>query len=175
MHYPLKAVISGLERHQLYIMGIAIAYLLPKPYEQISLFPFPLQHLSLGMVSAGSATSDPAPPCPLCFQCYGSRMDAVLVCPSSESLELLRLFPFSQESKFLSTASSFLLQLGAPGQPCPHGTWWQYWQCCHCRCISVPGSASAWALALVVQGLELRGRSRHSHVRTLQENQQARH
>lgn len=39
MHYPLKAVISGVERHQLYIMGIAIAYLLPKPYEQI---PFPI-------------------------------------------------------------------------------------------------------------------------------------
>lgn len=86
MHYPLKAVISGLERHQLYIMGTAIAYLLPKPYEQISLFPFPLQHLRLGMVSAGRATSDPAPLCPLYFQCHGSRMEAALVCPSSESL-----------------------------------------------------------------------------------------
>lgn len=85
MHYPLKAVISGLERHQLYIMGIAIAYLLPKPYEQISLFPFPLQHLRLDVMSAGSA-SDPATLCPLFFQCYGSRMDTALVCPSSESL-----------------------------------------------------------------------------------------
>lgn len=83
--YPLKAVTSGLERHQLYIMGIAIAYVLPKPYEQISLFPFPLQHLSLGTESAGSATSDTAPLCPLCSQRYGSRMDAVLVCLSSES------------------------------------------------------------------------------------------
>lgn len=86
MHYALEVVISGLERHQLYIMGIAIAYLLPKPYEQISLFPFPLQHLSLGVMSAGSATSDSGPLCPLCFQCCGSRMDAALVCPSSESL-----------------------------------------------------------------------------------------
>lgn len=86
MHYPLKAVISGVERHQLYTMGIAIAYLLPKPYEQISPFPFPLQHLRLGMVSAGSATSDLAPLCPLYFQAYGSRMDTALVCSSSESL-----------------------------------------------------------------------------------------
>lgn len=122
--YPLKAVTSGLERHQLYIMVIALACLLPEPYEQISLFPFPLQHLSLGTASAGSATSDTAPPCPLCSQRYRSRRDTVLVCPSSESLcaHIPPVFP----TGFLSSVSSLPLQPHHPSQPCtpcfPAGT-----------------------------------------------------
>ena len=98
-------------------MGIAIAYLLPKPYEQISLFPFPLQHLSLGTESAGSATSDTAPLCPSAL----SAMDpewTLYSCVPALKPPVLRLFPFFPQGKFLSSAFSFLLQLHPPSQPC---------------------------------------------------------
>lgn len=48
-------------------------------------------------------------------QCHGPRMDTVFVSPSSESP--LRFFSFSPQGKFLSSASSFLLQLHHPCIP----------------------------------------------------------
>lgn len=158
------------------------SYRLSPPYTPRTDLPLPLP----------SAASEPwhgvsrrchgySSPVSLCSQHHASRRDAVLVCPSSES-PCAQTFPiFSLLVKLLSSH----LQLSSsarssrpalhPTLSCPCRTCWQYLHCCHCRCVSLPGSASAWALGLGVQDLKLRGRSRHSHVRTLHKNQQAGH
>lgn len=109
---------SGLEKHQLYIMGIAIAYLLPAPSEQISLFLFFLQHLSVGTESAGS-TADTAP---LCLSTLSATHPEGMLCPCAPALNppALTFAPFSWGKIFSPHISSFPLQLHPPTQLCTH-------------------------------------------------------